>query len=120
MAACAIAIDGQRLPVPQEQLATVASWTDRDVRIGIRPEHLTLGDLPAEVPTLTASVRLVEHLGSELLVHLDIAGTTLVARVPVQTAVRAGETRRVGVNVRATHLFDAAGDQPRITAPTTA
>ena len=62
-------------PCPPEQLATVGSWTNRDVRIGIRPEHLTLGDLPAEVPTLTASVRLVEHLGSELLVHLDIAGS---------------------------------------------
>ena len=71
-----------------------------------------------EQPSLGATVRLVEHLGPELFVHLDVSGNALVARVPATTSVRAGETRRIGVNVASTHVFDAADDQRRIAPPT--
>jgi ABC-type sugar transport system ATPase subunit len=115
----AVSIDGQQLPVPQEQQQRVAPWVGREVFLGIRPEHLDLEPPVADGSALSATVRIVEHLGPELLVHLDVSGSPLVARVPVQTPVRSGETRIVGVNMRAVHLFDTAGDQPRITAPTT-
>ena len=116
----AIAIDGQYLPLSGSQRNSLAPWKGRDVLVGIRPEHLALGDVGAEEPSVTATVRLVEHLGPELYVHLVVSGNPLVARVPATTAVRVGETRKVSVNVAATHLFDAAEDQRRIEPPTTA
>jgi multiple sugar transport system ATP-binding protein len=114
----AIAINDQFLPLSGSQRSWLGPWTGKDVLLGIRPEHLGLGDIAPEQPSLGATVRLVEHLGPELFVHLDVSGNPLVARVPATTSVRAGETRRIGVNVASTHVFDAAEDQRRIAPPT--
>ena len=114
-----IAIDGQSMPIPPSVRPWLTAWTGRDVLLGIRPEHLSVESGEAGGASLGATVRLVEHLGSELLVHLDVSGHQLVARAPARAEVRAGETRRVGVDIAATHLFDAAGDQRRLAAPTT-
>ena len=107
----AIAVAGQTVPLALSAQSPVRAWIGRDVMVGIRPEHIALpGDLAggatAAGPTVRVGVRLVEHLGSELLAHLDLAGTPLVARLPAEAQIRAGETRDVVVTIRRAHLFD--------------
>jgi ABC-type sugar transport system ATPase subunit len=77
------------------------------VQIGVRPEHLSLGD-PGE-GSGAALVRMVEPLGSETLVHLDAGGAAFVAKVPGIAALTVGDRVGVRVDSHHVHLFDATG-----------
>jgi ABC-type sugar transport system ATPase subunit len=77
-----------------------------DGAVGVRPEHVRLGEGGVE-----GEVVIVEPAGSEGLVHLDAAGARLVVRVRPEELPRVGE--RVGVAIRAqdVHRFDAETGQ---------
>ena len=81
----------------------------RAVTAGIRPEHL----LPApEAPagrSLELVADLVEALGADTLVHgrLGAGDVTLLARLPGNAQVRAGDRMIVAVPPEELHLFDA-------------
>ncbi|HYN88011.1 MAG TPA: sn-glycerol-3-phosphate ABC transporter ATP-binding protein UgpC [Ardenticatenaceae bacterium] len=78
------------------------------VTLGVRPEHLTLGD--GEDATLQGRVRLTERLGSETMLYVDLgANTEAVVRADGLSAVRPGEVVPVGLSRRSCHLFDAQG-----------
>ncbi len=89
-----------RLRVPRRLAGRVAF-------VGVRPEHLTL--VASGKRASDASVRLVEPLGAETVVHLDAGGQGLVARVAGIPAIP--EDARVGLRVESAHLhyFDSAG-----------
>ncbi len=74
------------------------------VRIGLRPERVTLA--AAGLPGLVTHV---EYLGAEALVHADFGGGAVVARVPGGVAVVAGEAVALAVDWAAALVFDAAG-----------
>ena len=69
--------------------------------LGLRPEHVVLGEAGVE-----AAVTLVEPIGSEALVHVRAAGAELVARVPAESRPAPGETVRVSAAREHAHLFD--------------
>ena len=75
-----------------------------DADIGVRPEHVRLGDHGA-----TARVELVEPVGSEAYVHLRIAGERVVARVAAGDRPSVGDELGVTVRRDHVHLFDASG-----------
>ncbi len=58
----------------------------RKLTIGIRPEHLTPCK-PSEA-NLVGSVEVIEALGADTLLHVAVAGRTIIARLP------AGDGRR--------------------------
>ncbi|MFD3702463.1 ABC transporter ATP-binding protein [Nocardia sp. NPDC058658] len=77
--------------------------TATPVLAGIRPERLRID------PTATAvrgTVRMVENLGSEELVHLDAGSTGLCVRVARPAGVRVGEDIALRVDPADIHLFD--------------
>jgi len=61
---------------------------DRDVLLGVRPEHLE-PCAPSEA-ILTAEVDLVEPLGGDTLAHGHVNGTRVIARLPASTHVAEG------------------------------
>ena len=76
------------------------------IKIGIRPEHMQIG-LTGDMP-VTGKVELVERLGSESFVYVDVGlETALVARISGQVAPNAGETIGLGPLDGLTYLFDA-------------
>jgi ABC-type sugar transport system ATPase subunit len=74
----------------------------RGLEVGVRPEHVRLGTegVPAEVT-------LVEPIGGEAYVHLDVDGLELVARTDAEARPAVGDTVRVSVRPDDVHLFDA-------------
>jgi multiple sugar transport system ATP-binding protein len=99
----------------------------RNVILGIRPEDIEDAAFAAEAPperTLTTVCSLREALGSEVLVHFEVAssaaqaadaefieplgdaGSIFVARVHPRTAAREGEQLRLVVNTKQLHFFD--------------
>ncbi|MHC2296153.1 ABC transporter ATP-binding protein [Rhizobium mongolense] len=84
--------------------------------LGIRPEafHLTDGGGPG---TITGSVRLVEHMGSDLYVHLDVAGMAepVIARLLAERApsIEPGRTLHLGLRRERILLFGRDGRRIR-------
>ncbi|GAA0537549.1 ABC transporter ATP-binding protein [Halorubrum ejinorense] len=74
--------------------------------LGIRPENIGIVEDPTGGETLTATVEVVEPIGSDNYVHLDVNGDFL-ARAPANVQPEAGD--EVGVVFEETdlHLFDA-------------
>jgi multiple sugar transport system ATP-binding protein len=85
------------------------------VTVGVRPEHV--GEAKAG-DGLAATVRAIERLGSESLVHAELSSGELVAwRVAGDAGCRVGEAVRLAVDTAHCHLFDAAGNAlPRVRA----
>lgn len=82
-------------------------------RVGIRPEHL---HLDPEGP-LEAAVALVEHLGHEDLVTVNLeGGETLVVRHPRRDDVVSGDRVRVRWEEDRLHHFDAVSGR-RVASP---
>ena len=74
---------------------------------GVRPEHITL----APHSNLPAQVRLVERLGGESFLHVEIAsGHLLVVKVNGETEVAVQQKVHLAMEPRHMFLFNAAGD----------
>ena len=85
----------------------------QDVTLGIRPEHLGIGEAPGGVAdaTLQARVQLVEHLGGEILAHLVLAdGTPVNVKTHGHNDVVRSGVVGIGVRGELCYLFDTAGD----------
>ncbi|NTE68136.1 ABC transporter ATP-binding protein [Agrobacterium tumefaciens] len=84
--------------------------------LGIRPEAFHLVDT-AGLNVLTGAVRLVEHMGSDLFVHLDVPGTDhpVVARLLAERAphIVSGQTLHLGVRPERVLFFAADGKRLR-------
>jgi multiple sugar transport system ATP-binding protein len=82
--------------------------TGQAVKLGVRPEHISLSD--GGTPDATLSVTLIEQLGGESYLHGTLAsGEALSVRLAGQTQVGRGD--KVGLALgtpTARHVFDAA------------
>lgn len=90
---------------------------DTKLAIGIRPEAFHLVEA-AGANVLTGLVRLVEHMGSDLFVHLDVPGVgqPIIARLLAERApqIGPGKTLHLGVSPERLLLFGADGQRLRI------
>ncbi|NYG45478.1 multiple sugar transport system ATP-binding protein [Bradyrhizobium sp. IAR9] len=84
--------------------------------LGIRPEAFHLADHRGQ-GALTGSVRMIEHMGSDLFVHIDLAGVEhpLIARLLAERAphMASGQTLHVGVRPDRVLLFTRDGQRLR-------
>ncbi len=75
--------------------------------LGIRPEHLTIAPRAGD---WTATVSMVEHLGSDTYVYADAAEAgTLIVRAGGNTSVEPGAAVKLKLDRSAIHRFDAGG-----------
>jgi len=77
----------------------------RKLTIGIRPEHLTPCK-PSEA-NLVGSVEMIEALGADTLIHVAVAGHTIIARLPNGTPAEIGEPIALAADRDRIYLFDA-------------
>jgi multiple sugar transport system ATP-binding protein len=91
-----------------QQLQTERS---SDVTIGIRPEHITVGEIEGQA-TLSATVEMVEMLGAEQYVHCRVGPEEMVtARMPRTSGLRIDQQVRLSVDMSAVHFFDTKSEQ---------
>ena len=79
----------------------------RDLMIGFRPEDLELNGQPrSDAVQIPAQIDVVEYLGHEELIHAQSEGHEIVALVPSDKKVQAGEEVRFAIAVDKLHVFD--------------
>ncbi|MCG5478539.1 ABC transporter ATP-binding protein [Sinorhizobium alkalisoli] len=97
--------------------------SNRQVIVGVRPEHMNDAAIRPSSAEISAPVILVEALGSESMVHLNIGAPWVdagdpdavadigderaaVARFSPKSTVRAGDIARVAVDAEELHFFE--------------
>lgn len=96
---------------PEFRLSLPSNWDDRllpydnrDVLLGIRPEHLSLA-LPAP-KNIRGQITHLEALGSETYLTVQTESLTLLAKIPPDEVVRIGDEVWLAIAPEKTHLFD--------------
>jgi multiple sugar transport system ATP-binding protein len=112
-----LALDlGGGLRVPLGANADVPeAWFQRDIAIGVRPEHL----LPAGEASdaLMATIEMVEALGNETLVNVRLGPHALVARMPPRELPPPGAPLPLAIAPGRWHAFDADSGERLSPAP---
>jgi multiple sugar transport system ATP-binding protein len=78
---------------------------------GFRPEHVQVGNGAPDRIHFTGNVDVVEYLGDEQLAHVTVKDDMIVAKLPVDRKLTAGETLEFSVPRDRLDLFDAESEQ---------
>jgi multiple sugar transport system ATP-binding protein len=103
----ALMLGETKLELSGRQATAAAQNRGRDLLIGFRPEDLILdgmgGSHAVQIP---AQIDVVEYLGHEELIHAQSEGHEIVALVPSEKKVQAGEKVAFTIPVEKLHVFD--------------
>jgi multiple sugar transport system ATP-binding protein len=103
----AFVADGIRLPLPADKADAVKPYANQDIELGIRPEHILDGRAaPHGDAVVRGTVGLVELMGHEIIVHVDVAGQPVIARLDAQAPVAPGGDHEFLFDMRYSHVFD--------------
>ena len=101
---------GWHLALPPDLLARAKGSRNAAVLLGIR--HGALRLLPSDAPgTVEARVLTVEPTGDITFLNLRLGESDLVASVPPERTITAGETVWLDIDMTRLHLFDATTEQ---------
>lgn len=92
-------------------LATGLAVMGNGVLVGVRPHELVVGSEIVSGLSIAGTVTAVEPLGSETLVHLDVAGEEVVATAPGKVVPAVNSEVRAGAAPGTLYLFDAATEK---------
>jgi len=96
--------------LPRQFKEKIMPFSGQKLILGIRPEDIydklfyTLG--PKDGNNFSATVEVVEPLGSEIFLHLNTGKNTLVAKVDAHNQAKPNQVIELVVNLNKTHLFD--------------
>jgi ABC-type sugar transport system ATPase subunit len=76
------------------------------ITIGVRPQHIAVG---SDGSGMAASIKLVEALGSETVIHADVAGQKILVVAPGQHSMTPGTELRLSLSAAPLHLFNEKG-----------
>jgi multiple sugar transport system ATP-binding protein len=93
-----------QVQLPERWAARLQAYADRPVVLGIRPEHLSVGQPSPN--HLRVQVDLVEALGNDTYLSVTFAGIGMQVRVEPDRAVRVGEELWLAIALDKIHLFD--------------
>ncbi len=93
-----------RLALPERLAGHSGAFT-----LGLRPEHLTLARQHESDQELPATLSLVEPLGAETLITLQVGDAEMMARVSATFHLGVGSTMNIYLNARHLHLFNRDG-----------
>ncbi|WP_193336146.1 ABC transporter ATP-binding protein [Devosia beringensis] len=99
--------DGTAIPVGTYGFTAPVTGAIKAV-LGIRPEHIVLGDAAAAMPFQTdAEIEIVEPMGSDTLAWTNIAGQSVTFRCDSDVVIQSGQKVRLGFDPGRGSLFSS-------------
>ena len=100
-------LDAGRVALPHQPRTLPA-----DVLAGVRPQELRVlvGNDSADL-VFSGNVAVIEPLGSETFVHIEVGDKLILASASAKTPPKVGDTVRIGAPAAALRLFDAATEK---------
>ncbi len=77
--------------------------------LGVRPEGLRVHPKQSAASGVPGRVELIEALGADTLIHVDVGGVPLIARQNERTPLQAGDDVAVELDPSVLHLFSREG-----------
>jgi multiple sugar transport system ATP-binding protein len=105
---------GPALPVPLARTERYRSYLDRELILGIRPEHcieFRPHEADSDWAAFQTQVEVVEPLGMDTMVHFTFAGKSICSLVDPYAAKNSGETIRLMIDMKKMHLIDPHTDK---------
>lgn len=85
---------------------------DQPVEIGIRPEHIVIGDGAAQQSQqLTVTTEIVEPMGADTVLWTKLGDSSLTIRTDSESTANSGETLPVGFSTNRVSLFSETGQR---------
>ena len=85
------------------------------VRLGVRPEHLTLAG-PSDAGGIPGTVQFLEPVGSDLFVSVGVGEHRVQVRMPPDARADRGDAVRIGFDPARSHIFGSDDRNLRTTA----
>ena len=85
---------------------------DGNYVLGFRPEHVSTENIHPFL--FDCAIEVVERMGHETVIYGQLNAATIVAKIPGDAALEAGQTIPLHLPNSHWHLFEAAGDQNTI------
>jgi len=98
------------LKLPKQFKERVLPYSGKKLTLGVRPEDMydklfyTMG--PKDGNSFSATVEVVEPLGSEIFLHFNTGKNTLVAKVDSHNQAKCNQVIELVINLNKVHLFD--------------
>ncbi len=107
------------LRVDSEHQDTLASHAGKPVTLGLRPENIldNRSQEAIEGTSLTANVEVVEPMGSEINLYVEIGGARMTARIGVDNPPEVNKPRVLDIDMSQAYFFDAATEHSLFAAP---
>ena len=102
------------LVVPEHCLSILRDYVNKEITLGLRPEHFNERNTETESEPdgyCRAIVRLVEPLGSEQLIHLEMKDQHFIARLDPRSDIRYGQTLDFQVDMESASFFDSETEE---------
>jgi multiple sugar transport system ATP-binding protein len=80
-----------------------------DGHLGVRPEGIRVTADTTQSNALYGKVELIEALGADTLIYVDVGGVPMVARQNERTTLKPGDAVSVALDPAALHLFNREG-----------
>jgi multiple sugar transport system ATP-binding protein len=106
-----------RLLIPEKKVPYLQDQKDKDVILGIRPEHIQdadFADSSISNKMFTAMVEVVETLGSEIQLDVVSGDHSMIARVDPRTKAKRHQEIELAVNMDKIHIFETESPNSRI------
>jgi multiple sugar transport system ATP-binding protein len=100
--------EGVDIPLGEPRSAALAAWCERQVTLGVRPEHLALGAPPLDgaAGRLQGVIHIIEPLGAETLIHLRAGAQEIVAACRLETEPALDSQVTLTAATDKIHVFD--------------
>jgi multiple sugar transport system ATP-binding protein len=105
-----VAADGAlSLTINGTQRQAMEPYAGKKVVFGIRPEHFAdnVDQQAVAGKSLSANVEVVEPMGSEIVLYIDLSGQSLTARIGCDREPKVNEELVLNVEMEHAHFFDA-------------
>jgi multiple sugar transport system ATP-binding protein len=101
------------LVVDSTHHAVLEKYIGKPVVFGIRPENLGEKDeaSPGSGTSFSANVDVVEPMGSEIYLYVDLAGQPLTARIKADREPKVNQSHVLHVAMHRAHYFDPDTEQ---------
>ena len=94
------------IPLLPQQVALVNGSATREMRMGVRPDALSISTVRPEGPVIEGKIFVTELLGGDMLVDVQLADARIRVKTSTDFAGVADDTCYMTVNRDKWHLFD--------------
>ena len=103
--------EGIKVKLPKDKLALIEknNFYDKDIVMGVRPEHIHDDNNVKSTYTdslVQMTVDVAELLGAETNIHAKVGKETIIAKVNARTDISIGDTIELAFDMNKVHFFD--------------